>query len=188
VRQIKTSGGKTLTTNGHKVNWERVPEQGAPPDYAQWCTTSPGTALPDDYQAAIDLALEKGDMIRAAETQFGNAKIKQRHEGIRHRVNPDDRRRIVAQKSNHDRKVLSGDHLNELGHLAAAGLEFVMDYVEYQEKRNAVRPASVQPLGNALKKATVQILTGTLIEQLKLNAEMGNQEIARATPLKQHQE
>jgi hypothetical protein len=144
-----------MTTNGKTVNWERVPENGAKPEDPLWFLTNPDEA---DYQAAIDLALEKGSLLRDAEASFGNGKIKQRHEGWLHRENADDRQRIDALKANHDRKVLSGDHLKELGELAAAGLEFVMDVGEYLEKRNAVRPASI-----------------------KLNAETGNQEIVLAT-------
>jgi hypothetical protein len=63
-----------------------------------------------------------------------------------------------------------------------------MDYAEDQEKRNAARPPSVQPLGNALNKATIQILSGALIEAVKLNAETGNQEIVLATKPGQRQQ
>src|SRR5918992_6274958 len=142
-----------MVTNGQPVNWEMVDGNGAKPEDPLWFLKSPGKALAEDYQAAIDLALEKGALLRAAETKFGNAKIKQRHEGVLHRENADDRQRIDAFKANHDRKVLSADHLNELIQFSAAGLECVMNYAEYQEKRNAVRPASLQPLGNALNKA-----------------------------------
>ena len=127
-------------------------------------------------------------MIRAAETKFGNANIKQRHEGVLRRENADDRRRIDGSKANHDRKIMSGEHLNELIQLAAAAQECVMDYVEYQEKRNDARPASLQPLGEALIKASVQVITYSYIEQLKLNTEAGNQEIILATPPGQHQQ
>jgi hypothetical protein len=120
-------------------------------------------------------------MIREAEATFGNAEIKQRREGVRRRENADDRQRIDAQKANHDRKVMSGDHLNELIQFTAAGLECIMNYAQYQEKRNAARPASLQPLGNALTNAAIQILSGTFIEDVKLNAEAGNQEIILAT-------
>jgi hypothetical protein len=177
-----------MTTNGKAVNWEMVDENGVNPEDPMWFLKNPGKALVPDYQAAIDLALEQGALLRDAETSFGNAKIKQRHEGLLRRENADDRQRIDAQKSNHDRKVLSGDHLKELGELAAAGLEFVMDVGEYLEKRNAVRPASLHPLGNALNKATMQILSGALIESVKLNAETGNQEIVLATKPRQHQQ
>jgi hypothetical protein len=176
-----------MTTNGNGVNWEKVDKTGAEPEDPMWFLKDPGKALAADYQAAIDLALEKGALLRDAEASFGNAKIKQRHEGLLHRENADDRQRIDALKANHDRKVLSGDHLKELGELVAAGLEFVMDVSEYLENRNAVRPASLQPLGNALNQATIKILTGALIESAKLNAETGNQEIVRATPPGQRQ-
>jgi hypothetical protein len=178
---------KDMTTNGNGVNWEMVTENKGNPDDPLWFIKSPGKALAEDYQAAIDLALDQGALIRDAETKFGKAKIKQRHEGLLHRENADDRQRIDALKANHDRKVLSGDHLKELGELVAAGLEFVMDVSEYLENRNAVRPASLQPLGNALNQATIKILTGALIESAKLNAETGNQEIVRATPPGQRQ-
>jgi hypothetical protein len=175
-----------MTTNGNGVNWEMATEHKATPENALWFSKRPGSALAPDYQAAIELALEQGALIREAETKFGNGKIEQRHEGVRRRKNADDEQRINVLKANHDRKVMSGDHLNELGQLAAAGLEFVMDYAQYQEKRNAARPAALQPLGNALNKATIQVLTHSLIEQLKLNAEAGNQEIILATKPGQH--
>jgi hypothetical protein len=57
-----------------------------------------------------------------------------------------------------------------------------------RKKRNAVRPASLQPLGNALNKAIMQVITHSLIEELKLNAEVGNQEIILATPPGQRQQ
>ena len=170
-----------MTTNGKAVNWEMVDENGAKPEDPLWFTKTPGKTLPADYQAAIDLALEQGALIRDAETSFGNAGIKQRHEGLLRRKNADDEQRINAQKANHDRKVISGEHIKELGQLAAAGEEFIMDIAEYMEKRNACRPPTLQPLGNALNKATIQILSGAYIEIVKLNAETGNQEIVLAT-------
>jgi hypothetical protein len=177
-----------MTANGKTVNWERLPENGVNPETQQWFNKGSGKALAEDYQAAIELALERGDMIRAMETSFGSAGIKQRHEGLLRRENADDRRRIDASKNNHDWKIMSGEHLNELGQLAAAGLESVMDVGEYLEKRNAVRPPSQRPLGNALNKAVIQILSGELIEEVKLNAELGNQEILKATRPGQRQQ
>jgi hypothetical protein len=141
-----------MTANGKGVNWEMVTENGAKPEDPLWFTKNPGRALAADYQAEIDLALEQGALLREAE-KFGSAEIKQRHEGLLRRENADDRRRIDAFKANHDRKVLSGDHLKELGELAVAGEEFIMNVAEYLEKSNAARPASMQPLGNALNKA-----------------------------------
>jgi hypothetical protein len=176
-----------MTTNGNTGNWKKVDETGAKPEDPSWFLKNAGKTVVEDYQAAIDLALERGALIRDAETTFGTG-IKQRHEGLLRRKNADDERRINAQKANHDRKVLSGDHLKELGELVAAGEEFVMDIAEYLEKRNAARPAALQPLGNALNKATVQILSGALIESAKLNAETGNQEIVLATKPGQHQQ
>jgi hypothetical protein len=96
--------------------------------------------------------------------------------------------RIDALKANHDRKVMSGDHLKEWGELAAAGEEFILDIAEYLGKRNAARPAALQPLGNVLNKATIQILSGAYIESVKLNAETGNQEIVLATKPGQRQQ
>jgi hypothetical protein len=177
-----------MTTNGNDVNWRPAEGNGTKPEDPMWFVTSPGKALAADYQAAIELALEKGALIREADATFGSAKIKQRHEGLLRRKNADDEQRIDALKANHDRKVMSGDHLKELGELAAAGEEFIMDIAEYLEKRNAARPAAVQPLGNALNKATIQILSGAYIESVKLNAETGNQEIVLATKPGQRQQ
>jgi hypothetical protein len=170
-----------MTTNGNGVNWRPVEGNGTKPEDPLWFLTSPGQANTADYQATIDLALEKGALIREAEATFGSAEIIQRHEGVLRRKNADDEQRIDALKANHDRKIMSGDHLKELGELAAAGEEFILNVAEYLEKRNAARRASLQPLGNALNKATIQILTGAYIESIKLNAETGNQEIVLAT-------
>ena len=53
-----------MTTNGNGVNWEMVTENKANSEDPLWFLKSPDKALAADYQAAIDLALEKGALIR----------------------------------------------------------------------------------------------------------------------------
>jgi hypothetical protein len=104
-----------MTSNSNGVNWEMVTENKANPEDPLWFIKSPSQALPEDVQAAIELALEQGALIREADANFGTGKIEQRREGLRRRENADDRQRIDAKKANHDRKIMSGNHLNELG-------------------------------------------------------------------------
>jgi hypothetical protein len=180
-----------MTTNGHKVNWERVPEQGDSPKDPLWFLKDTAKGMKDDYHQMVARAMEKSQAIREAEVKFGTpgmAGIAVRREGITRRVNPEDRERENALKANRDRKVLSAHDLNDLGGLAVTGQKFVLDVAEELSDHTDNLPAHLQPLGEALTQVSVQVLSAKYIEQLKFNAEMGNRQIAQATTPKQPQQ
>ena len=174
-----------MTTNGRGTTG-----RGAKPQDPLGSFKNLGEDVWEGYQEEIDQALEESLAIQEAEAKFGSpgaADIYVRREGWLQRENPDDRRRANALKANRDRKVLSAHHLNDLGGLAVTGEKFVLDVAEHLSDVTDNLPNHLQPLGKALTKASVQILSGALIESLKHNAERGSQEIDQATKPKQQQ-
>jgi hypothetical protein len=173
-----------MTTNGRVVNGNGAKAEKPPSSFL-----NPGTDDLEDYQAALEQAITESLAMQEAEARFGNpgkAGIAVRHDqGLFHRENPEDRKRYEAGKANHDRKVLSADHITELGGFIVSGEQFVLDVAEHLAKRNAARPDSVKPLGHMLTKTCMQVLSGALIESVKHNAERGTQEIDLATRPKQ---
>jgi hypothetical protein len=140
-----------------------------------------GGALMQEHQAVIDRAIEQC----AAKVKFGTpgrADIEVRREGLRRRENPADRRRYEALKANRDRAILTARHLNDLGGFAASGQQYVMEVIEHLTDMSKDFPEDLQPISEALTKASAKILTGSYAECLKFLAEMGFLEIAEATP------
>jgi len=166
-----------MTTNGRTVN-------GTKPEDLLSSLINLGKDVLDGCQEAIDRAMNQSMAIKEAEAKFGTpgtAGIDVRHEGLLRRENPQDRKRYEALKANRDRKILSARHINDLGGFAVNGQKYVMNVAEHLSDVTDALPEHLQPLGRTLTKASVQVLSGALVECLKFNAEMGFQEIAQAT-------
>jgi hypothetical protein len=150
-----------------------------------------GKDVINGFAADVDRAMEESTAIREAEAKFGSpgaAGIEVRREGLLQRENAEDRKRANALKANRDRKVLSAHHLNDLGGLVVTGEKFVLDVAEHLSDVTDNLPDHLQPLGQTLTKAGIQILSGTLIELVKFNAETGIREITEATKPGQHRQ
>jgi DUF1680 family protein len=175
-----------MTTNG-----SRGGQNGTKPQNPRGSLIDLGKDVMNGFAADIDRAMEESTAIREAEAKFGSpgaAGIEVRREGLRQRENPEDRKRKNALKANRDRKVLSAHHLNDLGGLVVTGEKFVLDVAEHLSDVTDNLPDHLQPLGQTLTKAGVQILSGALIELVKFNAEMGFLEITEATKPGQHRQ
>jgi hypothetical protein len=176
-----------MTTNG-----SRGGQKGTKPQDPLGSLIDLGKDVISGFAADIDRAMEQSTAIRAAEAKFGApgvADIEVRHEGFLNlRENAEDRKRKNALKANRDRKVLSAHHLNDLGGLVVTGEKYVLDVAEHLSDVTDNLPDHLQPLGQTLTKAGVQILSGTFIELVKFNAEMGTLEITEATKPGQHRQ
>lgn len=168
-----------MTTTNGRVG------KGTKPEDPLGAFKSLGKDILDGFDAAIDEAMNKSLAVREAERKFGapgTAGIEVRQEGhIFRRENPEDRKRADALKANRDRKTLSAEHIKDLGAYAVAGETYVLDIAEYLSDKTDTLPGHLQPLGQTLTKASVQIVSTAYIESLKHNAEMGFLEITAAT-------
>jgi hypothetical protein len=172
------------------TNWQAVNGNGSEPEDPMWFLKNTGKNIVDDYEHAINRAIEKSQAIREAERKFGTpgtADITLRREGLLRRVNPEDRERANALKANRDRGILTAHHLKDLGGFAVNGQQYVLDVVTRLTQITDDLPNDLQPVGELLTNTSTRVLITSYGECLKLLAEMGFQEIAQATKPKQQQ-
>jgi hypothetical protein len=146
-----------------------------------------GDDIQDTYEAEMERAIEQS-IARAKFITSGAADIEVRREGWLQRENAEDRKRKDALKANKDRGTLTAHHLKLVGDFAANGQNFVMDVVEHLTEDIANRPATVQPIGEMLTRASAKIVAAAYTESLQFLAERGSQEVDQATLPGQHQQ
>jgi hypothetical protein len=71
-------------------------------------------------------------------------------------------------------------HLAHLSKYAASGIKHIMDCAEQMKTITDDLPDDLKPFGEALTKFSLEVLSGSYAESLKLFSELGLQEITRA--------
>jgi hypothetical protein len=173
---------RSMTSNGSVGHGKRAKSEGPLGDLYNL-----GEDLKAGYEADIDRAIEQS-IARAKFTTSGAADIEVQHEGFLHRENPEDRKRKNALKANKDRGTLTAHQLKLIVDFAANGQQYVMELAEHLTEDTANRPASVQPIGESLTRASLKIISASYAQSLQLLAERGFQTIDQATPPGQHQQ
>jgi hypothetical protein len=77
-------------------------------------------------------------------------------------------------------------HLANLREYAASGIKHIMDFAEHMKTVTDNLPDDLKPTGQALTKISMQALTESYAESLKLFSELGFQKITRAAITPKH--
>jgi hypothetical protein len=135
------------------------------------------------FQQNLAEAIQKSLKLRRGEAKWGkpgSGEMEVRRQGILHRPNPVDQRRVEAAKTNTDRAILLGRHLIEVERFAAGGKKTVMECLQYVMEMDAEFPEELQPVGEELTEIIAAVVTGAFAEGLTMLGQRDLEEIERA--------
>lgn len=136
-----------------------------------------------NFQQMLAEAIGKSMKLHQAEVKWGkpgSEGIEVRTSGIWRKQNANDLKRYEAAKATHDRGSLLGYHLVNLERFIASGKKSLLEVMEYLMAQDAELPAELRPLGEALTKISLEVLTGTFAEDITMLSQLGLEDIVRA--------